>query len=347
MSTETVVFVGDELSEHRFPDGHPVSSIDRQGAFWAEAVVRGLDKHVVIGVPRLATREELERFHTPDYVSWVKLRSEIGDGYLDDRRIRSQRFGQEHQLQQHLRRIGDDYRNDDGLRGGDTPAFPGVFERGAVVSGTALEGLDRIMKGQTCRTFQPIGGHHHARPSSAAGFCVFNDLGVVIETLRSRFGVQRVGYVDIDAHHGDGIYYHYEADPELIIVDVHEDGNFLYPGSGHRYEIGRSLAQGTKLNLPLRPGDGDIEFFAAWAEGLSHLRCHTPEFLILQCGADGLVGDPMTDLCYTPAVHARVVRELRALAEEMCDGRLMVFGGGGYNPDNVAAAWTNALTALI
>ena len=313
MSAETFVFVGEELSKYRFPDGHPVSSIDRQGAFWAEAVVRGLDKRVVIGVPRLATREELERFHTPDYVSWVKLRSEIGDGYLDDRRIRTQRFGQEHQLQQHLRRIGNDYLDDSDL-GGDTPAFPGVFERGAAVSGTALEGLDRIMKGQTRRTFQPIGGHHHARPSSAAGFCVFNDLGVVIETLRTRFGVQRVGYVDIDAHHGDGIYYQYETDPELIIVDIHEDGNFLYPGTGHRYEIGRGKAQGTKLNLPLQPGDGDGEFFAA---------------------------------CYTPAVHARIAFELRAFADERCDGKLMAFGGGGYNPDNVVAAWTNTLTALI
>jgi acetoin utilization protein AcuC len=309
-------------------------------------VGRGLDKRVVIGDPRLATREELERFHTADYVSWVMLRSEIGDGYLGDRRTRTQRFGQEHQLQQHLRRIGDGYLDNDALDL-DTPAFPGVFERGAVVSGTALEGLDRIMKGQTCRTFQPIGGHHHARPSSAAGFCVFNDLGVVIETLRSRFGVRRVGYVDIDAHHGDGIYYHYETDPELIIVDIHEDGNFLYPGTGHRYEIGRGKAQGTKLNLPLRPGDGDGEFLAAWAEGLSHLRRHMPEFFILQSGADGLAGDPMADLRYTPTVHARVARELRALADEMCGGRLMAFGGGGYNSGNVAAAWANTLTALI
>ena len=173
MSIETVVFVGDELSRHRFPDGHPVNSIDRQAAFWAEAVARGLHKRVVIGLPRLATREELERFHNPDYVSWVKFRSEIGDGYLDGGDNRTQRFGQEHHLQQHLRRIGNGHHVD-----GDTPAFPGAFERGAVFSGTALEGLDRIMKGQTFRTFQPIGGQHHARPSSAAGFCVFNDLGV-------------------------------------------------------------------------------------------------------------------------------------------------------------------------
>jgi acetoin utilization protein AcuC len=98
------------------------------------------------------------------------------------------------------------------------------------------------------------------------------------------------------------------------------------------------------------PGTGTKSVVArlkARSSGLSHLRRHTPEFLILQCGADGLAGDPMADLRYTPAVHARIARELRALADEMCGGRLMAFGGGGYNPGNVAAAWTNTLTALI
>jgi acetoin utilization protein AcuC len=175
---------------------------------------------------------------------------------------------------------------------------------------------------------------------------VFNDLGVVIDSLRTRYGVRRVGYVDIDVHHGDGIYYVYEADPDLIVVDVHEDGRFLYPGTGHARERGRGDAAGTKLNLPLAPGAGDDEFFAAWELGMAHLRRFRPEFLILQAGADGLAGDPLADLRLTPAVHARVARDLRRLADELCGGRLMVFGGGGYNLRNVAAAWTAVLGAL-
>jgi acetoin utilization protein AcuC len=313
MAGETLLLVGELLGKYGFPDGHPLG-FDRQGAFMAEAIGRGLDKRVAIATPRLATAAELERFHTPEHVSWVKLRSSVGEGYLDN---------------------------------GDTPAFPGVYDRGAVVAGTALEGLERIMAGDAVRSFQPIGGLHHARRGCSAGFCVFNDLGVVIDSLRTRFGIRRVGYVDIDVHHGDGIYYPYETDPELIVVDIHEDGRFLYPGTGHVRETGRDAAAGTKLNLPLPPGAGDDAFFAAWEVGLAHLRRFKPEFLILQAGADGLAGDPLADLRFTPAVHARVARDLRRVADELCNGRLMAFGGGGYELANLAAAWTAVLGALI
>ena len=113
------------------------------------------------------------------------------------------------------------------------------------------------MKGGARRTFQPIGGLHHARRAGAAGFCVFNDCGVVIDTLRSEYGVQRVAYVDIDVHHGDGLYYPFEADPDLVYADIHEDGHFLYPGTGHDHERGTGAAEGMKLNLPMQPGWGD------------------------------------------------------------------------------------------
>jgi acetoin utilization protein AcuC len=312
MPHETLLLVGEALGKYGFPEGHPLG-VDRQGVFLAAASARGLDRRVEIVPPRLATRTEIERFHSADHVDWVEIRSRIGEGYLDY---------------------------------GDTPAFPGCYEIASAVAGTAVEGLDRIMAGQAVRTFQPIGGLHHARRGRSAGFCVFNDLGVVIDSLRSRFGVARIGYVDIDVHHGDGIYYPYEADPDLIVVDIHEDGNFLYPGTGHAYETGRDAAEGTKLNLPLKPGSGDREFFAAWERGLAHLRHLKPQFLILQGGADGLAGDPLADLRYTPAVHTRVARDLRGLADEMCGGRLMAFGGGGYELRNLATAWTAVLAEL-
>jgi acetoin utilization protein AcuC len=313
MAAETLLLVGEALGRYGFPAGHPLGA-DRQGAFLSSAIAKGLDKRVAIGAPRPATRGELERFHSPDHLAWVEIRSRIGEGYLDE---------------------------------GDTPAFPGCYEIASTVAGSALEGLDRIMAGDTLRTFQPIGGLHHARRGRSAGFCVFNDLGVVIESLRCRFGVERIGYVDIDVHHGDGIYYPYESDPGLIVVDIHEDGSFLYPGTGHAHETGSKGAEGTKLNLPLAPRAGDREFFAAWEHGLAHLRRFKPDFLILQCGADGLRGDPLADLRYTPAVHARAARDIRKLADEACGGRLMAFGGGGYQLANLAAAWTAVLSELV
>jgi acetoin utilization protein AcuC len=220
---------------------------------------------------------------------------------------------------------------------GDTPCF----------AGTALDALSRVVAGQTARSFQPIGGLHHARRDAAAGFCVVNDIGVVIESLRREHGVQRIAYVDIDVHHGDGVYYTYEADPDLIVVDIHEDGNFLYPGTGHAFERGVGQAEGSKLNLPLAPGATDAQFLRAWGEAEEFLREQRPEFILLQCGADSLRGDPLAHLALTPKAHAHATERLCRLANELSGGRLMAFGGGGYNLGNIAHGWSAVLEELL
>jgi acetoin utilization protein AcuC len=238
----------------------------------------------------------------------------------------------------------------DGLRwldDGDTPVFPGVYEASAIVVGSAITGLDRVMAGEFLRTLQPVGGLHHASRRSAAGFCVFNDIGVVIETLRAVYGVRRIAYIDIDVHHGDGVFYAYEEDPDLIFADIHEDGRHRYPGTGHAHEIGRGAAAGTKINLPLPRGAGDDAFLAAWARAEAHLDRHAPEFVLFQCGADGLAGDPLADLALSARVHRHVTTRLRALADRHAGGRLMAFGGGGYDRSNLAAAWCEVLGVLV
>jgi acetoin utilization protein AcuC len=217
----------------------------------------------------------------------------------------------------------------------------------AHVVGAALEGARRIMAGEARRTFQPIGGLHHARRAGAAGFCVFNDPGVVIETLRAEYGVRRIAYVDIDVHHGDGVFYEFEDDADLALVDIHEDGQFLYPGTGGMQETGRGAAEGTKLNLPLAPGARDREFLRAWESAERFLDAARPEFFILQCGADGLAGDPLAHLALTPAAHAHAARRLVALAERHARGRLMAFGGGGYSLENLSMAWCAVLEVLV
>jgi acetoin utilization protein AcuC len=312
MKSDVLLFVGQALGKYGFPDGHPFS-VDRQAAFWSAALKQGLDRKVQLLEPRAASRAELLRFHVGSHVDWVETRSRIGSGFIDY---------------------------------GDTPAFPGVFEAAAALCGSALEGVHRIMSGEALRSFQPIGGMHHARRHQAAGFCVFNDLGVVIDTLRAQYGVQRIAYVDIDVHHGDGIFYSYEADRDLIFVDIHEDGRFLYPGTGFAEETGAGDAAGTKLNIPLPPGAGDREFFTAWELALEHLRRHRPEFILLQAGADSLAGDPLAHLQFSAEAHAHAARTLLALANETARGRMMVFGGGGYDLRNLATAWTRVLAEL-
>ena len=308
-----IVFADDALAAYGFPDGHPFG-IDRQAAFLREASRQALLAQAATRASRAATREELTRFHTDDYVELVATAEQRGLAMLD---------------------------------AGDTPVFPGVYRAAAHVVGAALDGLDQIMLGRCERTLQPIGGLHHAARGHAAGFCVFNDLGVVIETLRRVHGVRRVGYLDIDVHHGDGVFYAFEDDPDLIIADVHQDGHTLYPGTGAEHETGTGAASGSKLNVALAPGAGDAEFLQAWPRIEAHFERFEPEFFLFQCGADGLDGDPLAGLRYSDATHAHAARRLVQLAGRFSRGRVMAFGGGGYNRANLASAWSAVLRALL
>jgi acetoin utilization protein AcuC len=175
---------------------------------------------------------------------------------------------------------------------------------------------------------------------------VFNDCGVAIEVARKKHGLARVAYVDIDAHHGDGVFYAFERDPDVAFADMHEDGRFLYPGTGSRTETGRGEAAGTKLNVPMPPGADDDAFLAAWKEVERFLDDARPELILLQCGADSLAGDPITHLRYSPEAHAHAARRLAALAERHAGGRVLAMGGGGYNRTNLARAWTRVVEEL-
>lgn len=172
MPTAVCVTIGDQLARYGFGEGHPFGP-DRLAAFWTEAQAQGLDRQWIQCLPGSATRELLERFHTPEYVERVISQSATGEGYLDC---------------------------------GDTPAFPGIYEAACTVVGSVLDAVERIMKAECRHAFVPIAGLHHARRDSAAGFCVFNDCGIAIEILRLQYGLQRIAYVDIDAHHGDGVF---------------------------------------------------------------------------------------------------------------------------------------------
>jgi acetoin utilization protein AcuC len=312
MSHPVVLIAGLELAEYGFPNGHPFGA-DRYSAFMAELERSGVAPDLGRKPPRQATRAELEYFHTRRYVDRVVELSARGSGLLD---------------------------------AGDTPAFPGVYEAAAHVVGGTLEALASIVAGPARRAFIPIGGLHHATRDSAAGFCVFNDCGVAIEAARRLHGIRRIAYVDIDAHHGDGVFYSFEQDPDLLFADLHEDGRFLYPGTGSRTETGRGAAVGTKLNIPLPPGAGDAEFHAAWEEVEAYLDAARPELILLQCGADSIAGDPITHLLLTPEAHAHAARRLCVVADRYASGRVLAMGGGGYNRANLARAWTRVVEEL-
>lgn len=301
---------GDALLKYSFPPPHPFNSA-RAVRFWDELARQGLGEVEI--EPELADEEELELFHDKGHVGSVRNASGQGGGYLDD---------------------------------GDTPAFKGVFEAAEFAVGSTLSCVEKTLSGEVDHGFNPVGGLHHARPDRSAGFCVFNDIGVTIELLRSK-GVTRVLYVDIDVHHGDGVFYPYEYDRGVFIFDVHESGRFLYPGTGTEGERGEGRAEGTKMNIPLLPGEGDerikdimprLEEFATRAR---------PEFVILQCGADSIAGDPIGGLKFSEKFHSSVAKALHGVAHRECNGRMVALGGGGYDPGNCARAWTSVVRELV
>jgi acetoin utilization protein AcuC len=306
------VYKGDALSRYGFGEDHPFG-IDRHDVFQKELGNAKLGDRIEYHATRRATVDELALFHTPDYIARVSRMSQDGGGFLDE---------------------------------GDTPAFQGVFEITSDVVGTTLAAVDAVMAGETRRAFVPIAGLHHAARDSAAGFCVFNDCAIAVEYLRSKHGLERIAYVDIDAHHGDGVFYGFEEDPNLIFADMHEDGRYLYPGTGAAEETGKGKARGTKLNIPLRPGALDSDFDAAWDRVEAYLDAAKPEFIIFQCGADSLKGDPITHLCFTEEAHAKAARRLCNLADRHSSGRIVGTGGGGYNRRNLARAWTRVVQSF-
>ena len=310
---QVLVLKGDNMAAYGFGAGHPFGP-DRHDAFHAELAGRYFAARVRLCGADPAGRPELETFHTPQYVDFVEQQCRLGQGFLD---------------------------------AGDTPAQAGLFEAAAAVVGGTLTALEQIIDGRARRAFVPIGGLHHAGREHAAGFCVFNDCGIAAEVLRRRHGVRKIAYVDIDAHHGDGMFYAFEDDPDLYFADIHEDGRGFYPGTGHAGETGTGLAAGTKLNIPLRPLAGDEDFFAAWERIEAYLHAAEPEFILFQCGADSLAGDPITHLQYSESAHGCAAASLCRIADVYCDGRLLAMGGGGYDRGNLARAWTAVVAAMV
>jgi len=312
-SKNTCVYLGQPLADYGFGDGHPFGP-ERHHVFQAELIRQGLDKPLDIQAPVRATPDLIELFHTSDYIEKVRDYSKFGSGYLD---------------------------------AGDTPSFIGMYEAASSVAGTVTDAIDRIMAKQYRRAFSPIAGLHHARRHVAAGFCVFNDCGIAIEYLRQQYGIKRVAYIDIDAHHGDGVFYSFEDDPDLLFADIHQDGRTLYPGTGAADETGKGEAIGTKLNIPVPPYADDSVFQSVWPQVETYLQKYEPEFILLQCGADSIEGDPITNMAFSPASHAYATTRLCALADQYCDGKILAMGGGGYNHDNIARAWTAVVDAMV
>ncbi|MFG3688668.1 acetoin utilization protein AcuC [Micromonospora sp. NPDC047740] len=231
-----------------------------------------------------------------------------------------------------------------GLGTSDNPVFDGMHESSALVAGASVAAAEAVWRGEARRAVNVSGGLHHAMPDRAAGFCVYNDPAVAIARLLD-LGAERIAYVDVDVHHGDGVQEIFYHDPRVLTVSLHETPLALFPGTGFPDETGGPGAEGTAVNVPLPPGVGD----AGWQRAFhaivpSVLRAFRPQLLVTQCGADGHRLDPLADLRLSVDGQRATYLALRALADELCDGRWVATGGGGYAlVEVVPRAWTHLL----
>jgi acetoin utilization protein AcuC len=254
--------------------------------------------------PEPATDDELLMCHMAEYIAVVKRFSEIEHGQADDEAG-----------------IG---------TGGDDPAFFGMHEAAAAVAGGSIRAIEAILRGDVEHAFHPGGGLHHAMPSRASGFCVYNDPALAI--ARARRDGLRVLYVDLDVHHGDGVEAIHAADPGVLTVSFHESGRYLFPGTGFADEVGDGPAAGTVVNIPFPPDTGDDAWLAAVSSLVPELAAEfRPDIVVSQHGADSHLWDPLAHLRNTVTAMGAAARLVHDLAHEYAGGRWLATGGGGYD----------------
>jgi acetoin utilization protein AcuC len=274
---------------------------------------------VVRAAPRPATEEELLLAHDRAYVERVRELSR--GGWADP-------------------------IADFGLGSPDNPAFRGMHEATALVVGGTVRAAELVMGGQVSHAFNPGGGLHHANRRLASGFCIYNDAAVGIAWLRGQGA--RVLYVDTDAHHGDGVQWIFYEDPGVLTISLHETGRFLFPGTGEPSERGQGPGSGYSVNVPLQP----YTDHASWVECYDLVvpplaRAFRPDVIVAQNGCDGHAIDPLTHLHALTITFEHFGRRAHELAHELCEGRLIALGGGGYALWNVVPrAWTAVWAAI-
>ena len=216
--------------------------------------------------------------------------------------------------------------------GGDNNAYEGMHEDSARACAACAAAATAVAGGRARGALVPAGGAHHGLANRAWGFGIYNETAVAIQTLLDA-GMERVAYIDLDVHHGNGTQWIYYDDPRVLTISVHESGRHLFPGSGFPVETGGAQAPGSSVNVALAPFAGDDAYRQAMARVVVPVtRAFAPEAIVAQCGVDHHHADPLSHILTTMPLYPELWRALRELADDVCDGRLVALGGGGYEP---------------
>ena len=309
----------DVLTQYNFGEGHPMAPLRLElTARLCEAFGIFERPGVEVVAPSVASDELLATVHDPAYIESVKAAS-IDPSHADP-----------------LRGLGTD----------DDPAFLGMHDASArIAQGTQLV-CEAVWRGEAQHGVNFCGGMHHAMADRAAGFCIYNDIAVGIQWLLDN-GAERVAYVDVDVHHGDGVEAIFWDDPRVLTISIHENGRILFPGTGWPADIGGEQAEGSAVNVALPPGVTDSTWLRSVQSVVDPLvRAFRPDVLVTQHGCDTHMEDPLAHLAVTVDAQRHAAEFLHQLAHEVCGGRWVALGGGGYEVvDVVPRSWTH-LTAI-
>lgn len=318
----------EEYQKYNFGRDHPLRPL-RLKLTYSLMEKLGLLKHERLSIitPRLATQQEIERVHSAQYVYIVKKLSENPED------ISTILMNPLHY----------------GLGPGDNPIFKGMYEASALVCGASIKAAETVWNEEEYKiAFNPAGGLHHAMKDKASGFCIFNDIGVAIKHLKKLKKDIRIAYLDIDCHHGDGVQWLFYDDPNVLKISYHQDGRFLFPGTGDINEIGEGKGKGFSINFPLLPGTYNkpfINLFRKTAPKL--LETYAPDILITQLGVDTYYDDPLTQMGFSLAVYRDIAQSLKTSARDYCNNKWLAVGGGGYLMTVVPRAWTLFLARML
>ena len=315
--SDAVAVVWDEaLAAYDFGPGHPLAPIRVQLAMRLAADFGLLDRLDVLAPVTPATMAEILAVHHPDYVDAVRTAS------ADPREVDVAR----------------------GIGTPDDPSFAGMHEASALVAGATLAAAQAVHSGRAQHAVNLAGGLHHAMPDRAAGFCIYNDIAVAIAWLLEQ-GIDRIAYIDVDVHHGDGVQAMFYDDPRVLTISIHESPLSLFPGTGFPDEVGGPGALGTAVNIALPAGTGDQGWLRAFHAVVPEvLEAFGPRVIVSQHGCDSHIDDPLAHLALTIDGQRMSYEAIHRWAHRFCEGRWVAVGGGGYEwIDVVPRAWTHLI----
>ena len=324
MSGPVTLVYGDELMKHHLSDSHPLQPI-RVKLTMELISSTGLIEHCHLVPPRRATIEELQLVHSPEYVELVRKLSDP----------------------EQRRRVPRHSVIEAGFDSADNPISDELHEGAALVAGATMVAAEAVAGGAAVHAFSPAGGLHHAHRSRASGFCTYDDPAIACRWLKDQG--HRVAYIDVDVHHGDGVEEIFYHEPDVLTISLHESGRYLFPGTGFPEDSGAGPGKGAAANLPFVPFTWDEPWLAGFDRVVpALLRRFKPTVLVTQDGCDTHYLDPLAHLAGTTRIWPHVGRVFHELAHELCEGRWLALGGGGYAVREVVPrAWTIFFAEMV